>query len=164
MSYYIFIIKGIPIAMNESISAEVIANTLISNDVWIFRENTPNMKKLKIGDKILIYCGGKEKKFFTHVIEITRDIQPFRKINNIFNSEINQVAKLLGLNWMSLFAGVKAICEFEEPILIKPLIQSLHFIKQKRDYGLHLRLPIVSISEEDYKCIVGCHFDESSPK
>jgi predicted RNA-binding protein len=152
--YYIFIINDILVDSNQSVSAEDIADTLIANNIWVFAENTANMKKLKEGDKVLIYIGGRKRKHYTHLIEITRKPKKFRDSNTTYSFTIAQITDSLGLKWMSVCAGIKIVRKFDEPIPIKPLIQKLHFINQKVNYGLNLRAPIVSIGEDDFNYII----------
>lgn len=144
--YYIFTVNNVQ-KNSEIIQAEDIAERLISKGVWIFREGTPLLRYLNIGDKVLIYLCGHGRRYFHSVIEIKGNLTPFDKKNRTMAEE-------LGIVWMTLYTEISIVKKFAEPIHIKPLIQLLHFILDKKNYGLNLRLPIIHIQEEDYMKII----------
>ena len=54
---------------------------------------------------------------------------------------------------MKMYTSIRLIRRFEPPIPISNLIGSLEFIKDKKNYGLNLRLPRVNISLSDHRRI-----------
>lgn len=147
MSEYIFAINDVPINSNQTILAETIIKKLIEKNIWIFKEGAPNVKKIKVGDRILIYECGPGRRFFYGEIEICSEVSPNTQ-------ESNSLAENLGLIWMTQYCKIKLIKVFKKPIFIKPLIEKLSFLTEKKNYGLHLRLGIVSIPENDYELII----------
>lgn len=55
----------------------------------------------------------------------------------------------LGLGFLRVCYPLTSVERFAVPLPIKPLLSSLAFVTDKKNYGLHLRLPIVSVSQED---------------
>lgn len=142
------LVNDVPIGPRESINAKDIVKTLFDKGLWPFKEGSPNLKKLKINDRLLIYICGHKRRYFYGELELTSKIKPLNE-----NKEIEQIAKKLGLVWMSVFAEFKVITVFDPPIKMLPLIESLSFITEKKNYGLNLRLPIIAMSKDDYDII-----------
>ncbi|OAT84768.1 hypothetical protein [Desulfotomaculum copahuensis] len=148
MAYYIFTVNDIPVSDKVKMDAKVIADTLLAQKIWIFREGTPLLKRLESGDKALIYLCGRNRRCFVAEITFQDKVKPFSGI-----SELEGLAKKLGLVWMSFYIQLEATKVFGKPVNIKSLIPSLSFIIDKKNYGLNLRLPIISIPDKDYKLI-----------
>lgn len=148
MGYFILPVNNIPVSAEDNIDAITIIKRLFKEEIWPFREGSPNLTKLQINDILLIYVCGNGRRYFYGEAEIRSKYKPF-------NENITSITKELGVVWMSAFIDIKPLRTFEPPIKIQPLIASLNFIKDKKNYGLHLRLPIVRITEDDYKLIIG---------
>lgn len=156
MGHYVFVVMDVPVSNNLTVKAEEVAEALISNKIWLFRDRGGNVLKLREGDKILIYIGGKNKRYFVCSFEISGGVKKFSANNFEPNNErIVNVAKKLGLVWMTYFTEIKSVIMFKEPIPLNPLIESLNFIRNKKYYGLNLRVSAISIPENDYKLICG---------
>jgi len=101
-----------------------------------------SLKKLNIGDKIIFYSPktalkeGKSLKSFTAIASIKDD--------NIYQVELSKNFKPYRLN---------AIYEDCKEIKIKPLINKLVFIKNKKYWGYKFRLGLFEISKEDFERI-----------
>jgi hypothetical protein len=146
MSYYVLAVNDV-----DKVSAETIIDTLCVQKIWIFREGAPLLRNLKMRDNALIYVCGNNRRYFTAEITLLSEIKTFSG-----DSKVEKLAENLGLSWMSMYAEIEILNLFKTPVSIKPLIQSLSFIKDKKNYGLNLRLPIISIPEQDHELIVKC--------
>lgn len=65
------------------------------------------------------------------------------------------VLKQLGLEFMPYTIRFGNQRVFDTPVSIALLLPSLSFIKDKKNYGLHFRMPIVRIPKEDYELVLG---------
>ena len=148
-NHYIFTINDMPISPNKSISAIEIADRLFECNTWVYNEKTPLLKKLLPKDRILIYVCGANRRYFLAEIELLGKPESFPA-----ESPLAKLAKELGLGWMKMYTSIRLIRRFEPPIPISNLIGSLEFIKDKKNYGLNLRLPIVNISLSDHGALL----------
>lgn len=154
MSNFIFIVNDILGEENTKISATTIAKTLLTAGIWIYRDNSPNLKWIKDNDKILIYLCGPGRRHFVASVQVIEEAKLFRDKSIVLDEAVYSIATQLGLRWMSLYTKVEVEKVFKEPVEIQPLVDRLQFIKDKKNYGLHLRLPIVKISDEDFNLIL----------
>jgi len=100
------------------------------------------LKRLMTGDKIVYYSpktsyeNGEPLKAFTAVAEITGE--------QIYQAEISEDFKPYRIN--------AAYEEFSE-VEIKPLIEELSFIRNKKSWGYMFRLGLFEINEHDFNLI-----------
>lgn len=144
-SFFIFV------AMNtflddKIIPATDIVNVLLNKNFWAFSENAPVKHKLKPGDTVLFYVGGKGRHHFVATAKIKKPIQKIHE-------DKLKILQELGLSFLTYTVELSDVNWFKKEIKIVPLKEQLYFIKDKKNYGLALRLPVREISEEDYKKI-----------
>lgn len=148
MNFFLFTANDMPIDSSLVISVELILHKLITNKIWLFSAHTPSKNRLKPGDKVLFYICGPNRRYFGGSATINSYITEVK-----IDSDIAEIRNELGLKWFDSFIYLTDISLFKNPVHIKELITSLEFIKNKRNYGLNLRLPIISIPEQDYRLI-----------
>lgn len=66
----------------------------------------------------------------------------------------------LGIGFLKYKVQLKDVVNFPNGIKITHLIDKLNFIVDKKNYGLHLRLPIVRINSTDFELILKNDSDE----
>jgi predicted RNA-binding protein len=145
--YYIFIINNIEIG-NKIIKAEEILDTLLNKKIWLFNTFSPNFKKIKKDDKILVYIAGKNRRYFVGGFTITGEM-----VKHENESPTNHVEKML-FNLFEYSINIEKIIMFTKPINILDIKERLHFIKDKKNYGLYFRLATKLIDQRDYEFII----------
>lgn len=147
MKYYLFV----AVDMNYSkrvVSGMDIALTLLECRFWAFTKNAPVVKKLKKGDKILIYVGGRGRHWFIGECQIAETV------SDTIGLRQKEILVELGLGFMSRIVKLNNIKIFHRAIEIIPIINDLSFIPDKKNYGLSLRLPVREIPSGDYERII----------
>ena len=60
----------------------------------------------------------------------------------------------LGIGFLKYKVQLKDVVNFPNGIKITHLIDKLNFIVHKKNYGLHLQMPIVPINSTDFELII----------
>jgi mevalonate kinase len=92
-SYFIFIANDILLSPKKKLSADEIANTLLSQGFWAFSEQAPLRKKLFEQDELLIYLAGHKRRHFVATAQVAK------KSDKITENE-QKILKKLGLSYM----------------------------------------------------------------
>jgi len=150
INYYIFIANDITLNDDQTVSVEVIFDALLTKGFWAFTESAPLHSKLKPGDYVVFYAAGRKRHHFSAHARIK---ECSKKISD--GSIEKNVLSGLGINFMRHSVVLREIEYLNPPVSIVDLKPKLIFIKDKKNYGLHLRLPVVNISSRDYKRIIG---------
>lgn len=145
--YFIFVANDVPLSPGLTVGADEIASTLLRRDFWAFTEHVPLRAKLRELDEVLIYLAGASRRYFVASAQVA-------KASDAITGDERAVLEGLGLSFMRHRVLLRKVRRFEPYVEIKPLIAELCFIKDKKNYGLHLRLPIVRINQEDFERIV----------
>lgn len=146
---YIFVANDVPTSPGETITANEIADSLLKEHFWAFTRGAPVRKRLNRGDRVLIYLAGLHRRYFVaKAVLASASNHPSRHEKAVLDA--------LHLPFMTYTVRLHNVEIFNPPIHMKPLVPHLKFIREKRNYGLHLRLPIVPITEEDYQLICCC--------
>ena len=153
-AYLAFIANDVPLSPSETMSAATIGERLIAAGFWAFTESSKVWRRICVGDNILIYLAGpRNRRFIASAIadsvaqEVTKDEAA--------------VLKDLGLVFLSRAVRLRNIRQFQSPVAIRPLVSHLDFITEKKNYGLHLRLPVVRMSEKDFNTVLRAGSAES---
>ena len=146
MPEYIFVTMDVP-RSEGIVQAHEVVGSLLSLGFWAFSDSAPVAQKIGAGDSALVYVGGKDRHYFVARCLVKDGLEP---------SSCQQHATLsdLGLGFMRRTLPLQSVHWFPEPVRIKPLINQLQFIKDKKNYGLSLRLPARQIPTEDFDLIV----------
>ena len=150
MSHYIFVLNTIEFG-DVRIDGNNIAENLLKNELFRFSNSTHN-KKIKNGDKVLLYIAGKGNRMFYGTFTIAGDIK-----ENVVKEQVE-----LDKPFYDLFPFSREISDikiFEKPIYMVEVKDKLPFIKDKKNWGLFIRHAITPISKEDYDYIL-THYKE----
>jgi predicted RNA-binding protein len=140
--HFIFILNDLDLG-EVKIPARDIMEQLLNDKIWVFSKHAPNLGKIVPGSKVIVYLAGRDNRIF--VSSFKADNSP-----NIADSEIKSE------DWMKFFPLKMQISDIEiwdKFLPIKEVIDELHFITDKKNYGLFLRQGVKRISEEDFKLI-----------
>lgn len=146
MSHYIFVTMDVDKG-DEVIPATDIAKTLLDKRMWAFTAQAPVKQRLQKNEQVLIYIGGKNRHFFIAKAEMEDSL-------DLANDEECQLLKELGLGYMKEVIRFSAVDFFDTPVKLIPLLETLSFITDTKNYGLHLRLPVREIPKDDFNLIL----------
>lgn len=147
--YWIFILNDLS-SSNTVILAQDIADYLLAKKVWQYTPTTPNMSKVKNGDRVLIYLAGKGRKYFYAVFDIQEQVKQMNPVSNEgveWEEDFNRIFKFR--------SPIDKVEKFKQPILLDEALRNkLSFIGDKKNWGLYFRQGIRSLSEQDYQIIM----------
>ncbi|MBB6402672.1 putative RNA-binding protein [Methanococcus maripaludis] len=127
-------------------------NVVKDKKVWGVSEMYKNtIAKVEKGDMLLIYEMGKNGKepkpqYVRGLYEVTSEVKTDNK--RIFGIHPDRPNETYPLR-----LKLKEIEVFESPILFKPLVEKLEFIKNKKQWSGSLRRAMVPLSEKDFNTI-----------
>lgn len=125
------------------LSAENIADSLLDAQHWLYSPTTPNVRKIDIGDRVILYLAGRNRRYFCASFEIAGPItQTLPKIAGPVGDFLTQVFSLSSL--------ITNIERWTTPVPAKPIKEDLEFITDKKNWGLHFRQSTKIISDADY--------------
>ena len=149
--YWMFILNDLFID-SVVLAAEEIAEYLLQKEVWQYTPLTPNIKKIKKGDKVLVYLAGPKRKYFYATFEIQEQIKSTNmelKKSEDWKESFNRMFKL--------DSPICSVEKFKGKIYLDEELRArLSFIVDKRNWGLYFRQGIRMLSEKDYKVIMNC--------
>ncbi|MBO1626156.1 EVE domain-containing protein [Bacillus arachidis] len=146
MNHFIFVINDIE-SSNIKVTAEQIFEILFKKKYWFFHQQTPNLKKIRNSDKVLVYMAGKGRRKFVGKFEIGGDIQ----VQNLEQNDtyIQAISRLY-----SLCVPIKNLEIFNNPVCINDIKEELDFITDKKNYGLFFRQATKLIDVDDYSRVI----------
>ena len=127
--------------------ATQIVSALASKNYWLASDRTPYKKLYQRGDRVLFYVAGTKARYFKGCALISGPIAPATDQEKL-------AAEDLGLEGFEERIPLESVVLWEKTPLLKPLVEDLEFIKDKQNYGLHLRQAAAQISNSDYDLIV----------
>lgn len=138
MAKYIFVVNDI-VYPRKTFRAEDTIKLLFNDKIWLFKDtHVPHMRSLKKNDEIILYVAGPNRRYFYSTFTLDSNTQTFDKKNNDFYELFSNYVK------------IKDIKYIEEKIFLKPLIEHLDFIKDKKNYGLFFRGAARIITDENF--------------
>jgi predicted RNA-binding protein len=132
VNYWIFVISAS--SRYDSDSKETVLTRMQIEKKWKVGHRTPSKNRVKKGDKMLLYKSGNENMVFIGSATLGSEF---------YYSEDPSYG----------YVDMHDIDVFKESIPIKPLIDSLSFIKLKKKWGLYLSGGINPINKIDYSLI-----------
>jgi hypothetical protein len=144
-----FVFVAAPVQSDKGrISGYEIWKILTEELVWYTTASAPYRNRIKGGDRILFYLGGRPGggRFVAQGL-CSGPVGPLLAEDEAFLAErgitrfTGRIPLLLVIYWL-------------DEVPLKPLVPELAFIKDKRHYGLYLRQGIVPIGEDDFDLIV----------
>lgn len=148
-SCYVFIASRQTDPCGKDVSAsEIFRRLLMERECWLLAPYTPFRAAYKPEDRIAFYLAGPRHRYFAGTAIVADEVRSISDDNA-------QLLRGLGLHGYAFELPMKTIVLWDRPKPIMELVQDLTFIKDKRNYGLHLRQGAVSIAESDYQLIAG---------
>ena len=146
MNYWIFNVKGDKIG-NKRLEGIEIYKQRMFDAFWGIGERAHYRSALKKGDEVVFYLGGRNGQKFLGACVLASS---FNKLGQ------QEKKKLTHPPFFKATHGVKLTGTdiWDIPISIRPLMESLQFIRNKTDWGSHLQGSIIPVSEEDFDTII----------
>lgn len=142
---YIFVVNDIYVGDTKT-EAQTIASALLSMGVWLYNPSTPHVRRLRIGDHVLVYVAGKGRRYFSGSFQIHGNVGPQK-----LRGDTSVERALLSL--FTLYTPISNVLRWDSPQPIVPIKDQLSFITDRKNWGLHLRQAIKAIPEADFKLI-----------
>lgn len=144
--HYVFVVKDHVDGRRFVKASEVLQNR-IRYGFWTLGKRSANLKRLKPGDKVVFYQGGKEGGKFVGTCAVS---------SNPYHA--SQVERRLSMGFPSAaldyVLDLRSIEVWEKPKEVQDLKAKLDFIKNKGNPRGYFRGSVRSISEEDYNAIL----------
>lgn len=125
----------------------VVAETLAKHSVWLASQYTPFRRDYKHGDRVLLYVAGPGARY------LVGDAVVAGPVTGVTPADA-RLAEELGLDTFHERIPLDNVRLWEKPLLLKPLVGRLDFVKDKRNWGLNLRQAAARIPEHDYRVIM----------
>lgn len=147
-NHYLFMATGLQ-GVDIKIPPHMIWEMLTEKKVWYLTPSAPYRNRFVEGDRIVFYLGGKEGgRVFVGQGTVAGVSEPLTRDDEAFLAA-------LGLPFFGWRVPLSEAITWGKQVPIKNLVPELTFIKDKQNYGLHLRSGIVAMSEADYQRILG---------
>jgi len=144
---YIFVCNSVDLPSGPSVTPDEIMHSLMARRFWALTSTAPFRAKLQRGDRVLIYLAGVGFRVFAARAVVDGEVSDI-------SADQQAVLDDLGLPFFSYSVRLRECVEFPKPVRIAELVPRLQFIRDKRNYGLHLRLSVVRITSGDYDLVV----------
>lgn len=139
--YYLFVLNDLEMGRN-TFSYDEILDKLLSNSEWIFTNiRSLRIEKFTDGDKIVIYGAGKPRRCFVGTFEICGEYYKLENKQDFYK-------------YFDYGIKIRNIDMWNKPVYIKDIKDNLEFIKDKKNYGLHLRQTSRKLEEKDYLYLI----------
>jgi hypothetical protein len=143
--HYVFIATSVE--WEPFTSGRDVVETLARNNVWLASRYTPYRRVYKYGDRVLLYSAGPKARYFLGDAVVSGPVTETTE-------KEKQIAHRLGLEGFEERIPLEAVHLWENPLPLKPLVNRLQFIKDKKNWGLNLRNAAARIPEEDFQLIL----------
>lgn len=122
--------------------------TLSERETWYFTPAAPHRHRIETGDRFLFYLGSKQGggQFVGHGLA-SSGVEPLTTADKVFLDS-------WGIRIFSSRLSFEFVRPLQSGVSIKPLVEDLEFIKDKRNYGLHLRLGVIKVNEKDFNFVL----------
>lgn len=127
-------------------SGALIAKTLADRQVWLVSQYTPFRQAYRGGDRVLFYVAGRGARCVIGEATIAGTVSESTESEK-------QLASELGLRRFRQKLPLADVRIWASPVLLKPLVEQLDFIKDKHNWGLNLRQAAARISANDFAAI-----------
>jgi hypothetical protein len=141
-THLIFVVNDLELG-DAHASAEDIADTLLAAGCWLYGPTAPHVRRLQGGDKVLVYLAGASRRYFCASFMLSGPVESKKPCLS------GTVGDLLTRTF-SASSPITGVRRWVTPVHIKPLIQDLQFITDKKNWGLHFRQSVRVIGEEDH--------------
>jgi hypothetical protein len=147
MNNWIFVVTKRKIG-SQCCDPKKILEQRLEDEFWGLGAQTPNRCRLKQGDHVVFYVGGKPNMVFAATATLTgesfllskKEQEKYGHNSPCYHSEYGLL--LENTQWL------------DNPREVRPLISQLNFIQDKNNWGLSFRRSIVKLDEDDFQRIV----------
>jgi predicted RNA-binding protein len=146
LSHYIFVAGDI-YDEERLIRAKEICESLLRRRIWLIWRETPYQRDYRVGDRVLFYLARSGKCNFVGLAELDSEPEPA-------TTEEIDMGEALGLIGYDRKVRLRNIRLFSESIPIRPLIEELTFIKDKRWWGHWFRQSAMRIPQKDFERVL----------
>lgn len=146
VNHWIFVVKDHKLE-DSIVSALTVVKNRVEHKFWMLNKNTPGIKKLDVGDRVVFYATGIEGRGFCGRAELSSKPHPLTPSQRLY---------LLGKPSI-LFDMAVDFSHAEYWQKIKPVedfVNELSFLRGREGYKKVFRGSIKAITPEDYEIIV----------
>lgn len=147
MKYWVFVVTNRK-DNGKLLTGREILETRFRDEFWGLGERTPNRKKLDAGDKVVFYEGIPTKSF---VASATLKANSFQ----LSEDERKRFSHDSGFFTTEYGVYLENIRQFENPIPVEQVVDSLSFIENKEYWGSYFQGGTRELSEKDFITITG---------
>ncbi|MEM2873090.1 MAG: EVE domain-containing protein [Nitrososphaerales archaeon] len=119
----------------------------VKEKFWSLNENSGNFNRIRKGDKVIFYMGGREGQKLMGRCTLASEPYPL-------TSEQKRQIEGYPSSMFSHSVSLKDIKMWKEPLPIVDLKEELAFIKNKDLWRKYFRRSIIPLSDEDYNTIL----------
>lgn len=146
MDHYILVSNTLGFG-SRAVKPQAIIEELIPKRLWLLPPTAPFLKAYAAGDRFLIYAGG-ECNFYA-AAEGAGPVEAFDPDSERVSENLSGI-----LGFFGRLLRFRRVVRFREPAPIRPLLDRLSFIKERRNWGVHFRQSAIRISEKDFQLVV----------
>ena len=128
-------------------SARDIVRALAERNLWLASRFTPFRRAYKAGDRVLLYASGVGHRCIMADGTIAGPVAEA-------TAEDKRVAEELGLEGFAERIPLREVRLWNDPLPMKPLVDELRFVKDKKNWGLGLRQAAVRLPIEDFDVLM----------
>ncbi|MGQ9719119.1 MAG: EVE domain-containing protein [Nitrososphaerales archaeon] len=146
LNYWIFVVIDHKMN-NRVIKAMHVLEDRVQGGFWSLNRRTGNFNRIKEGDRVIFYIGGREGKRFVGRCTLASEPHPM---------DSEQRKRVMGYP-SALFThavNLENIKLWMEPLPVSDLAEELVFIKKKDLWKVYFRRSIIPIPEKDYNEII----------
>jgi len=145
VNYWLFSVVDAKVG-NSRIEALDLLGLRMKRLYWLLNSKSPHFRKVKKDDKIIFYVGGKDGRVFAGSGIISTN--PRRLLPEIKRFVIEDPEDRFNYT-----VNLREIELFEKARSTIPLLKSLSFVKDERNWGRYFQGSIIKIGESDYRTI-----------
>jgi predicted RNA-binding protein len=149
-NYWIFVVTDSNIG-NKQMMAKDTFDQCIKDQFWGIGKKTANRKRLKKGDIVVFYLGGREGQMFLGNCRLDSKPVLVSKLDKKERRRLNRPRPFFSAEYGVYLTDIEV---WPSPRPIQDLVSDLEFIRDKDRYWVHLQGGVRAISEDDYRIIV----------
>jgi hypothetical protein len=146
VSHYILVSNTLGFG-DRAVKPPAIIDELLPKRLWLLPHAASFQKVYAAGDRFLIYAGGEGN--FHAAAECAGPVEMFVPGSERISPELPGLDGFFGR-----VLRLQRVVRFREPVPIRPLLDQLTFIKERRNWGVHFRRSAIRISERDFQLVV----------
>lgn len=145
LNYWLFTVVDAKIGSSR-IDALDLFGTRVRRLYWLLNPRNPHFRKIRKEDKVVLYVGGKKQRVFAGCCVLSTN--PKRLLPEIKRYVIEDPE-----DRFNYFVNLKEVDVFDRPKQVIPLLKSLSFVRDERNWGRYFQGGIIRIGNSDYNVI-----------